>query len=1016
MTTKLSGGPNGPESSSAPAETQRPRRRLGGWQLGGDQHEASLGATAASMTVPLGEPAGETEVSEAAWTSPLPMNRGTRTVEMDGSASTAALGDTAPVTIAEPVAEESVPLPSRTAQIGSFTERLLTSSVPGLTDQLAGGNRLAAEATVPLIRTTVPTVTATVSLDIDATVAAAAVPFDTPTSDLLGATAPFEGGAVRIGRPGQPAATATAQIALATAPMTASTAPATAPMVIPAATTRISAPEHATTTIAATASPAGSEIGTELSAAARAEIERLRNRISANSEDSDALFELSVILHRAGQRGEARTVLTKLVSVYEKRGQHQQAARIKTMLGAPKTGPITTEDLPPRPEDTSRTNALSGRTNALATRSMPASARTDPLAGRTMALQNPTAAIGRAKEQARAKSANVHAFPPEGMLFTVPLPGQERLAKEARDILKTSEVELEQKHYLAAFDSCMEVIALAPDYTPVFLRLAEIYTRQRLMRRARAQADALIRLANANNGQLALWMIYRVLLHASGGDTTSLKRLVELLIEAGQTEQASIYASRLVQILDAEGLHEEALDYSIRLCELVPGDTRAALENAILRLKSGDRGGALDRWEAAVAAGANSVVAKASVAAMTTATNEDDHWRILSEVLPVIRLRHDPTVVDAYVRTASVMPESPTLIAGHGLMLIEVGDPGGRDLLAQAAGARSGAPISRASAAVALAWNLAQDNRIDEYVAAVRTALKLLQNESVANHPVWDRLVGRTPRFVDLSLELGETLLARGDAAGAAEVLKDAHERSRNHGPVCERLAESYFKTGQLGSALTVLDELAVHYRTTGQLEAMARVLRQMSQLAPNNIKVKSRLIEAYLQRGFVAEARAELVQRADLEERSGLIKDAVNSLQRAADLSWTIGLADETFSLYARVVALAPDDVGNRSSLVNYYLQMGRLSEAAEHQRAVVDIALRRNHKHEAIAALHQVIGLTPDDANAYYQLGDLLASMGEFHQAEKVYRRLVLMNPSDPIAQAKATSMAALRESQAK
>jgi thioredoxin-like negative regulator of GroEL len=246
-------------------------------------------------------------------------------------------------------------------------------------------------------------------------------------------------------------------------------------------------------------------------------------------------------------------------------------------------------------------------------------------------------------------------------------------------------------------------------------------------------------------------------------------------------------------------------------------------------------------------------------------------------------------------------------------------------------------------------------------------------------------------------------------------VLKEGHARSKQHGPICERLAEAYFKIGQLGSALTVLDELAVHFRSAGNLEAMAGVLRQMSQLAPNNIKVKSRLIDAYLQRGFVAEARAELIQRADLEERSGLIKDAVASLQRAADLSWTIGLAEETFSLYGRVIAMAPDDVGNRSSLVNFYLQMGRLSDAAEHQRAVVDIALRNNHRHEAIAALHQVIGLTPDDTTAYYQLADLLASMGEYHQAEKVYRRLVLMNPADPIAQAKATSMASLRESQA-
>ncbi len=396
-----------------------------------------------------------------------------------------------------------------------------------------------------------------------------------------------------------------------------------------------------------------------------------------------------------------------------------------------------------------------------------------------------------------------------------------------------------------------------------------------------------------------------------------------------------------------------------------------------------------------------------------TTIHEDDHWRMLSEVAPVLRERGDTEIVAAYVRTAAVETPTKTLEAGEGLLLSAANDDRARELLAAAAGDRSGSAFARAVSAVALSWLLKDTGPADEYVAAVRTALQLLELPAVASHSTWQGLLGRIPRHEDLSLELGEALLARQDAAGAAEVLKAAHSRSRHHGQICDRLAEAYFRIGQLGSALTVLDEMAVHYRSTGQLEAMAGVLRQMSQLAPNNIKVKSRLIDAYLQRGFVAEARAELIQRADLEERSGLIKDAVASLQRAADLSWTMGLADETFSVYHRMIGLAPrmSATGTRSSI--FYLQMGRLDEAAEHQRAVVDIAMKQDSKHEAIAALHQVIGLTPDDASAYYQLGDLLTTIGEYGQAERVYRRLVLMNPSDAIAQAKATTMAALRES---
>jgi tetratricopeptide (TPR) repeat protein len=335
-----------------------------------------------------------------------------------------------------------------------------------------------------------------------------------------------------------------------------------------------------------------------------------------------------------------------------------------------------------------------------------------------------------------------------------------------------------------------------------------------------------------------------------------------------------------------------------------------------------------------------------------------------------------------------------------------------RATLASAAGDRAGSPVGRAAAAASLAHLLQAAGRGDEYLAAIRTTLNLFTDDRVPENVNWAALLGFTPTVDEMSYELGQELIRAGDAAGAVDVLKQGYALNKSHTKLTQALAEAFARTNQLGSALTILDELAMTHRKAGHLDEMAAVLRQMSQLAPANIKVKSRLVDAYLQRGFVAEARAELIQRADLEERAGMTKEAIISLQRAADLSWNLGFPQESFNLYDRILALDPEDVGNRSALVNLYLQVGRLSDAAEHQRAVVDLALTHGRKHEAIAALHQVIGLTPDDMTAYYQLGEALASMGEYQQAEKVYRRIVLMNPDDAIAQAKATTMAALKE----
>jgi len=52
-----------------------------------------------------------------------------------------------------------------------------------------------------------------------------------------------------------------------------------------------------------------------------------------------------------------------------------------------------------------------------------------------------------------------------------------------------------------------------------------------------------------------------------------------------------------------------------------------------------------------------------------------------------------------------------------------------------------------------------------------------------------------------------------------------------------------------------------------------------------------------------------------------------------------------------------------------------------------------------ETIAALHQVIVLDPRDVESYSLLGEALASVGEYAQAERVYRRLVRLTPDDPI-----------------
>ena len=730
---------------------------------------------------------------------------------------------------------------------------------------------------------------------------------------------------------------------------------------------------------------------------AQFEIEReitiLRERNAADPHDPDVLLELALALNEVGSRVDAESCLRRLISLYEASGDEVQAARIRNMIGEPGTTQIS-----PSNESTQRITNQS----------------TEPFKQRTgtLALKNAAVRDGRIVVKEKVEEREISVFPAREITFWEELSEPALLNVDAKPFWDESEDYRRNGRYRAAIDSLEMAVAYDPTQPGLYLRLTELQLKLGYKRKALNTIGVLQQFESLFRTGTPGWVFDRLRVHAEPFDLAKVQSLVDFLIADSKSDLAAPYAARLIDQLVRSDRVADATEYANRICAMAPGNTQTALEASILELRTGDRGRARARWEFALRNGGDANVAKSAMAAMIADVNEPEHWRMLSEILPIYRSEANAAIAEAYLRTAATIELNSVTRSGSALFFLKQNDPAVRGPLASAAGDRTGSAVGRAAAAAILARILQQNGRGDEYLAAIRTTLTLFNAPEIPADTNWKGLLGFEPSVVELSFELGQELMKAGDAAGAVEVLRQGYQIDKSNTDLNLALADAYSRSNQLGSALTILDELAMGYRKAGKLDEMAAVLRQMSQLAPSNIKVKSRLVDAYLQRGFVAEARAELIQRADLEEVAELKKDAIISLQRAADLSWSLGYPQEAFNLYDRILVLDPEDVANRSALVNLLLQVGRLSDAAEHQRAVVDLAIKNGRKHEAIAALHQVIGLTPDDMTAYYQLGEELASMAEYHQAEKVYRRIVLMNPDDAIAQAKATSMAALRE----
>lgn len=187
------------------------------------------------------------------------------------------------------------------------------------------------------------------------------------------------------------------------------------------------------------------------------------------------------------------------------------------------------------------------------------------------------------------------------------------------------------------------------------------------------------------------------------------------------------------------------------------------------------------------------------------------------------------------------------------------------------------------------------------------------------------------------------------------------------------------------------------HYEQTNQLDRALEILQHMARLAPSNLAVHKRLSHLYIRRGYIEKGLEELDTLSELAHKRGQIEEAVRALQQMAEVYWTMGRHDRAYQVYDRIVQLAPDDISARQQLVNLHILAGRLADALEEQRTIARIALRKKDTETAVAALHQVLALDPQERWALRQLADLLASIGEHGQALRLYRRLIRLEPDN-------------------
>lgn len=590
--------------------------------------------------------------------------------------------------------------------------------------------------------------------------------------------------------------------------------------------------------------------------------------------------------------------------------------------------------------------------------------------------------------------------------FTIPLPGVNDLSPGSQRLVRSTEQYIQEKKIQSGLDLTLILCSEEPDYRAGFVRMAEL------------------QLSAGNIDQA--WNIYNSLLQLYDLEDEPLPMMVRSLgvsLEPGNVNRLIAHARELLDsqpgmelipfvpeaITRGQSVAPEAsLTLAKSWYERVPDEGRAKMLYA-QAAASGSKDQFVNVARELVRQPASIELHIMHLAAEIAAG--DDRWiEALEDV--VVALRSDTTQLEPALKAfygSPVPPEHPWTILSLSLMHNAAGDPrSARDIILPLEQYQPQSAVETFVLSYARALGM-------EFVGDPGAPAAMIRAAQAAYLPEVEQFARSTMLFGH-SANPGE-ILQHLSVSSNAELSVEALELLKTTYPerldVSAALGEAYVRAGMVFEGLRELRFASEAFEKAGNLPEMVRTMKLISKAVPTNIQIKAKLIDSYLRRGILDEAIDEMESIAHLYHTRGKPDDAVTTYTRAAEVATTIGNIERGNQLFERAISVDPESLGVRHAAVAFYLQTGSINLATDQLREVVRIALDQVDRDEAVAALHQIIALAPDDPGAYHRLGEVLTSLGEYSQAERVYRRLATIVPFDPVLEAKQSALAVLASS---
>lgn len=625
-------------------------------------------------------------------------------------------------------------------------------------------------------------------------------------------------------------------------------------------------------------------------------------------------------------------------------------------------------------------------------------------------------------EQLPAANLESHTFT---NLSTQALLGLEAQNIVVQRTIAEAEFAMGQAMWDVVIDSAMAVIEMEPQYLPIHMLMGDVYLAQGKQEEAITKYQTVMDSYMARSDPGSAAEVCRHLLNLEPDNPTLKNRFGLLLMEAGRVDDAAEALLTVPESLYRAGEYERALEEVTSLKAQLPNSSQVALAVGTYLMALGRKQEALSELSRALTLDPGNNAALARLYILLANTGEPAEWDALQSLTErAARDTGDNRLFMEELHAAIKQGTVPSLFYGLTVLAERVGltdiaadalDEGLLQLSLSETGEIKEswllleALMSQTRADLALNakdWGVASQ-QYTRALGLVNGAGLNAEGHSNIESPRPQYSFVRVADPSQLYYGLAEAQASQSNWEGALSSLIALKKLMPHDQSVYTRLADIYFRQGQLSQALAELNDLLVFYQKGNEHEKTLETLGHMARLAPNNVPVRRKLADMYIKLGMTDYGLTELNTLAELQLKAGHLKDAMYTYQKAADMHYTLGRHEEALEIYGRVVRIAPRDIEARQQLINMYVQSGKIQEAIQGERALADLFIADGYTEEAISALHQLLALSAEDVPAHNKLAQQLMALGRYGEAARLYGRLVRLDPDNTRNQNMQTEM---------